>query len=132
MALVNCPACRTKMSSVAKVCPKCNYSRDPEAEIDPEQVKLFQKRQFRDRMYKLRMFSYVAMTITMIGALPMLWDYIQALEQGKMVVLLEHWGIYAIAVGFVMYMLIRAFMLTVRRRYRANLLAVEQRTPPVQ
>ena len=121
MALVNCPACRTKMSSVAKVCPKCNYSRDPEAQIDPEQVKLFQKRLFRDRMYKLRMFSYVAMTITMIGALPMLWDYIQGLEKGQAVILLEHWGIYAIAVGFVMYMVIRAFMLIVRRQYRANL-----------
>ncbi len=121
MALVNCPACQTKMSSVAKVCPKCNYSPDPDAEIDPEQVKLFQRRLFRDRMYKLRMFSYVAMTITMIGALPMLWDYIQGIEKGQAVVMLQHWGIYAIAVGFIMYTVIRFFMLTVRRRYRANM-----------
>lgn len=121
MALVHCPACRTKMSSVAKICPKCGYSRDSEAEIDPEQVKLFQKRMFRDRMYKLRMFSYVAMSVTMVGALPMLWDYIKGIENGEPVILLRHWGVYAIGVGFVMYLVIRGFMLTVRRRYRANL-----------
>ena len=132
MALVNCPACRTKMSSVAKVCPKCNYSRDPEAQIDPEQVKLFQKRMFRDRMYRLRMFSYVAMTITMIGALPMLWDYIRGVEQAEPIVMLEHWGIYAIAVGFVMYMAIRIFMLIARRQYRADLPVEVKRKSPVQ
>ncbi len=121
MALVNCPACRTKMSSVAKVCPKCGYSRDPDAQIDPEQVKLFQKRLFRDRMYKLRMLSYVAMTITMIGALPMLWDYITGIENSTPVVLLKHWGVYPIALGFVLYLVIRITMVAVRRNYRANL-----------
>ncbi len=121
MALVNCPACRTKMSSVAKVCPNCGYSRDPEAQADPEQIKLFQKRIFRDRMYKFRMFSYVAMTITMIGALPMLWDYIRGIEQAEPIVMLKHWGIYAIALGFVLYIVIRILMVLVRRNYRANL-----------
>ncbi len=132
MALVKCPACRTRMSSVAKVCPKCNYSRDPEAEADPEQVKLFQKRLFRDRMYKFRMFSYVAMTITMIGALPMLWDYIQGVEKGEPVILLKHWGIYAIAVGFFLYMVIRLLMISTRKRYRANLPLDQTRTSPVR
>ena len=121
MALVNCPACRTKMSSVAKVCPKCGYSRDPDAQIDPQQVKLFQKRMFRDRMYKLRMFSYVAMTITMIGALPMLWDYIKGIENSNPVELLKHWGVYPVALGFVLYLIIRVAMVAVRRNYRANL-----------
>ncbi len=121
MALVHCPACRTKMSSVAKVCPKCGYSRDSKAEIDPEQVSLFQKRQFRDRMYKLRMFSYVAMSITMIGALPMLWDYIRGIEEATPIVMIEHWGVYVIALGFIMYLVIRIFMTTVRKSYRANL-----------
>jgi len=120
MALVHCPACRTKMSSVAKVCPKCGYSKDPDAEINPEQVKLFQKRQFRNRMYKLRMLSYVAMTITMLGALPMLWDYIRGIEQAEPIVMIKHWGIYAIAVGFVLYMVIRLRMVIVRKAYRAN------------
>lgn len=132
MALINCPACRTKISSVAKVCPSCGYSKDPDAEADPEQIKLFQRRMFRDRMYKLRMFSYVAMTITMIGALPMLWDYIKGLEAAGPVILLNHWGIYAIAVGFIMYVVIRVFMTISRRNFRANLPVEERRTPPVQ
>lgn len=132
MALINCPACRTKISSVAKVCPSCGYSKDPEAQADPEQIKLFQRRLFRDRMYKLRMFSYVAMTITMIGALPMLWDYIKGIESAVPIVLLDHWGIYAIAVGFIMYVAIRVFMTLVRRNFRANLPDEAQRTPPIQ
>ncbi len=120
MALINCPACRTKISSVAKVCPNCGYSRESGAEIDPEQVALFQKRLFRDRMYKLRMFSYVAMSITMIGALPMLWDYIKGIEKGEPAVLVKHWGVYLVAIGFLMYMVIRLFMMTVRRKYHAS------------
>lgn len=132
MALINCPACRTKISSVAKVCPKCGYSKDAKAEADPEQVKLFQRRIFRDRMYKLRMFSYVAMSITMVGALPMLWDYIQGIEQGETVILLKHWGIYAIALGFIMYMTLRFFMLKVKRNYRADLPVENKNVPPVQ
>lgn len=121
MALINCPACRTKISSVAKVCPSCGYSRDSEAKADPEQIKLFQRRLFRDRMYKLRMFSYVAMSITMIGAFPMLWNYIKGIEAGEPVVLLNHWGIYAIAVGFLMYVIIRVLMVISRRNFHANL-----------
>ena len=132
MALVNCPSCRTKISSVAKVCPKCGFSRDPKAEIDPEQVKLFQKRQFRDRMYRLRMLSYVAMTITMIGALPMLWDYIRGIEESDPIVMLDHWGIYAIAVGFVLYMVIRIFMVLVRRSYQRNLPEENKRVSSIQ
>ncbi len=121
MALVNCPACRAKMSSLAKVCPKCGFTSEPHAEIDPEQVKLFQIRLFRERMYKLRMLSYVAMTITMIGAIPMLWDYIRGIEESLPVILLDHWGVYAIATGFFLYLVIRFLMITVRRRYYANL-----------
>lgn len=121
MALVHCPACSTKMSSVAKICPKCGYNRDTEAEIDPEQVRLFQKRIFRDRMYKLRMFSYVAMSITMVGALPMLWDYIRGIEQETPIIMLDHWGVYAIALGFLMYLGIRSLMVVSRKKYHANL-----------
>ncbi len=132
MALINCPACRTKISSVAKVCPSCGFSRDPEAKIDPEELKLFQKRLFRERMYKLRMFSYVAMTITMIGALPMLWDYIKGIENAEPIIILKHWGIYAVAVGFFLYVVIRVFMTVVRRQYRANLPKEGTRSSPVQ
>lgn len=121
MALINCPACRTKMSSVAKVCPKCGFTSEPQAEIDAEQVKLFQMRLFRERMYKLRMLSYVAMTIAMIGAVPMLWDYIRGIELSEPLILMKHWGVYAIAAGFFLYLVIRFLMTTARRRYYANI-----------
>ena len=108
MALINCPSCRTKISSVAEACPKCGYSRSGEAKADPEEIKLFLKRKLRDRMYLLRMLSYVAMSIAMIGAMPMLWDYIKSLELGQAIDLKAHWGIYAIGAGFGIYMIIRS------------------------
>ena len=85
---------------------------------DPEEIKLFLKRQLRDRMYKLRMFSYVAMSITMIGALPMLWDYIKGLEVGEAVILKDHWGIYAVGAGFVSYIIIRGIMIRVKSEHK--------------
>ena len=118
MALVKCPVCRTRMSSLAKVCPKCGFSHDGEQEIDEEQAALFKKRQFGQRIYLLKMLSYVAMSIAMIGAIPMLWAYIKGLEQGDNVVLLEHWGVYLVGLGFVMYLFVRAAIIIARKNYR--------------
>ncbi|MCX7545047.1 hypothetical protein [Marinicella gelatinilytica] len=120
MALVKCPVCRTKMSSLAPVCPKCGFSHDSDAKIDPEQAELYRKRRYAERSYQLTMLSYVAMAIAMIGAVPMLWDYIQGLEQGKNVVLLEHWGSYLVAAGFVFYMVIRVVMIQTRKNHRSK------------
>ncbi len=89
-----------------------------DGKANPEEIKLFLKRQLRDRMYILRMFSYVAMSITMIGALPMLWDYIKGLEIGEAVVLKEHWGIYVVAIGFFCYLIIRGTMIYVKSEHR--------------
>lgn len=118
MALVKCPVCRTRMSSLAKVCPKCGFSHEGEQIIDEEQAALYKKRQYGQRIYQLKMLSYVAMSIAMIGAIPMLWDYIKGLEQGDNVVLLEHWGVYLVALGFVMYLFVRAGIIITRKNHR--------------
>lgn len=118
MALIKCPSCRTKISTVAEACPKCGFAMKKDGKANPDEIKLFLKRQLRDRMYRLRMFSYVAMSITMIGALPMLWDYIKGLEIGEAVVLKDHWGIYAVAVGFICYMITRSIMVHVKSEHK--------------
>ncbi|WP_154222234.1 hypothetical protein [Marinicella rhabdoformis] len=118
MALINCPSCRTKISTIAEACPNCGFAMKKDGKANPEEIKLFLKRQLRDRMYILRMFSYVAMSITMIGALPMLWDYIKGLEIGEAVVLKEHWGIYVVAIGFFCYLIIRGTMIYVKSEHR--------------
>jgi len=106
------------MSSLAKVCPKCGFSHDPEQEIDPQQAELYRKRRFSQRVYQLKMTSYVAMAIAMIGAIPMLWAYIKGIEQGDNVVLLSHWGSYLVAAGFVLYVVIRIAMILNQKKYR--------------
>lgn len=117
MALIHCPECRTKMSSVAKSCPKCGFSRSEHTPVDPEEAKLFLKRQLRDRMYRLKMFSFVAMSIAMFGALPMLWDYIRGIETREPIVLQEHWGMYAIGIGFMIYVVLRVIMILTKRNH---------------
>ncbi len=118
MALVKCPVCRTRMSSLAKTCPKCGFSHDSDQEIDPEQAKLYRKRLFSQRTYQLKMMSYVAMTIAMIGAIPMLWAYIKGIEEGENVVLLTHWGSYLVAGGFLFYVVVRISMILIGKKYR--------------
>lgn len=118
MALVKCPVCSTRMSTLAKTCPKCGFSHEPEQEIDTEQAKLHRKRRFSQRVYQLKMMSYVAMTIAMIGAIPMLWAYIKGIEEGNNVVLLSHWGSYLIAAGFLFYVVVRIAMILNRKKFR--------------
>lgn len=120
MALIKCPVCRTRMSSLAPVCPKCGFSHDGEQQIDEEQAALYKKRLFGQRIYQLKMLSYVAMSIAMIGTIPMLWDYIKGLEQGDTVVLMEHWGINLVAIGFVIYLFVRAAIIITRKNYRTK------------
>jgi len=48
-------------------------------------------------------------------------DYITGIESGEPIEMLEHWGVYAISVGFFLYLVIRVLMTLVRRSYRANM-----------
>lgn len=84
-------------------------------------MKLSLRRQLRNHTYRLRMFSYVAMSITMAGALPMLWDYIRGIEMKNPIILKEHWGMSAIGIGFVTYLILRALMIIVKNNYKKNL-----------
>ena len=118
MALVKCPVCRNRMSSLAEVCPKCGFSHDPDQVIDAEQAQLYQKRRYQQRIYQLKMLSFVAMASAMIGAIPMLWAYIKGIEENENVNLLAHWGSYLVGIGFVMYLFVRAAIITTRKNYR--------------
>jgi len=67
---------------VARQCPECGF--DLVAGLaDEETLRKLRNRRYRDRMYVLKMFSFAAMAVAMIGAIPMLFHYIQAIEAGQ-------------------------------------------------
>jgi len=69
-------------------------------------------------MYHLKMLSFIAMALALIGLVPMLWDYLKALGYGFQANILNHWGINLIIAGFVMYVFVRIMMLLTKRNYK--------------
>ena len=117
MALVKCPSCRKRMSSLAVVCSNCGYARSGNAEENEEAMADFRRRRYRREQYQYKMYSYVAMSLAMIGAIPMIWAYIKAMEMGETINIIEHWGVYLVALGFFAYMVIRVLMVMSKRKF---------------
>ncbi|MFU8877083.1 MAG: hypothetical protein ACNA7E_03000 [Wenzhouxiangellaceae bacterium] len=66
MAIIHCPACNQRMSSVAKACPACH---EPVGELSEEQRQTLLMRRWRDRIYRARNFTYLAMALVVFGLL---------------------------------------------------------------
>ena len=119
MALTICPSCQNKISSKAENCSKCGFSMvDNFDEIDRLNKQKY--RRYRDRMYKLKMLSFVAMALSLAGVIPMIWDYIKSIDYGFNASVLNHWGVNLVFAGFVMYVLVRIAMLKVKRDYKSK------------
>lgn len=117
MALINCPACQARVSSVAKQCPECGFDL-AHGTLDEETIQKLRHRRYRDRMYVLKMLSFAAMAVALVGAIPLLFHYIQTIESGMPARLMEHWGIYPVGIGFVFYAVVRVRMISLKNRYR--------------
>lgn len=68
MALIRCPQCRQRMSSLVQTCPHCGYHRDSAAPSVAEITSLRLQR-LKLWRYRLRMASYTAMTLMMAGVI---------------------------------------------------------------
>ncbi len=117
MALIQCPACHRRVSNMAKTCPECGFNL-VSGLADEATLQKLRQRQYRDRMYVLKMLSFTAMAIALIGAIPMLFHYIQGIEAGVPVRLVEHWGVYLVAAGFVFYATVRVRMMSLKAAYQ--------------
>ena len=60
MAIVSCPSCDKNISSQTTLCPYCGFLRD---EASEERLRETRRRALRDRVYHLKMASYVALTL---------------------------------------------------------------------
>lgn len=66
MAIIRCPACSRRISSVAKACPHCH---EPVGEIEPEARRALAYRRWRTQLYRARNMTYLSMALVVAGAL---------------------------------------------------------------
>ncbi len=107
--IVNCPNCRKPMSSKAPACPNCGFER---GEVSDEQLEELARRRLRDRIYRLKMASYGAITLLLVAAG---WYFDQTADldlrptAGPLVV---------VAVGAVAYVISRGLLFKAKREYK--------------
>lgn len=116
MSLINCPSCQKKISDKSQVCPHCGLDLNMSAE-DMERLKILKNRNFKDKMYRFKMLTLVAVAIALIGVVPMVWNYARAIDYGFNAVIINHWGIYFAVAGFLLYVFLRVSMVIVKRRF---------------
>lgn len=119
MALMTCPSCHKRISDKLSTCSNCGYSFDQD-ENELERLRVKQFRQYRDRNYRLKMLSYLAIAIALFGVIPMVWDYLKAMDYGFQVNLINHWGINPVMLGFALYVIVRILMIKNKRTYKAQ------------
>ena len=87
MAIVACPECGKKISSQTPVCSNCGFEQGEVSEAD---LDVFRARRLRDRIYRLNMVSYVAITVFVAGFGWYWWDsagFSQASSRGPFVLM---------------------------------------------
>ncbi|QOC22414.1 hypothetical protein IC757_15605 [Wenzhouxiangella sp. AB-CW3] len=66
MAIIHCPGCNQRISSVAKACPHCDL---PLGEMSDEDVRKLELRRWRKRVHRASNLTYMAMAAIIIGIL---------------------------------------------------------------
>jgi hypothetical protein len=119
MSLIKCPACQRKISDKVDSCPNCEYSFN-QTQDEQDQLKIQNFRQYRDLMYRFKMLTFVSIAIAVTGTVPMLWAYAKAIDYGFNASITNHWGIYLVIAGFIMYAILRVIIILTKRKYQAS------------
>ena len=119
MSLIKCPSCQKQMSDKAKVCTHCDSYLNPNEE-DLKRMKVLNFRKYRDKMFRFKMLTFTAMAIAVLGLVPMLWTYAKAIDYGFNAQFANHWGIYLVMLGFILYVVVRVFMYLTKRNYKSG------------
>lgn len=101
MALTQCPSCDNRISTQLTLCPHCGFQR---GEVDEEEFKEFRRRKLRDKIYRLNMGSYVALTL-LVGAFAWYW-----VETGGFMHRSSNGPYVLFSLGAVTYTVIRGFL----------------------
>lgn len=119
MSLIKCPSCSKQISDKVKACPHCSFSMHHNKD-EIERLRVIKYRKYRDKMYRLKMWSYTAIALALFGIVPMVWSYVEAIGYGFNVSITNHWGINLVVIGFLIYVVIRVMMVITKRTYKKS------------
>jgi len=109
MAIITCPKCDSRVSSQIRICPQCGFQR---GEVDEDELREFRRRELRDRIYRLKMASYAALTLLLV-AFGWYWVETQSFRYRSPM------GPYVLfAIGAMAYFAVRIFLFKFNRALR--------------
>ena len=101
MTILGCPKCEKLISSRTALCPYCGFEQ---GEASEEDLKEYRRRKMRDRIYRLKMTSYLALTL-LIAAFGWYLQATQWFQQRSSI------GPYILfAIGAFAYFVVRVFL----------------------
>lgn len=112
MALIRCPQCRQRMSSLAPACPQCGYSRDG-SQPAVEEIAGLRLQHLKQWRYRLRMASYTAMALMLAGVIGWWLDSGLLAAPGS-------FAKAAMAVGVVAYLSLRSALFWLAQQIKAT------------
>jgi len=107
--IVNCPQCRKPISNKVPVCPHCSLER---SEISDEQISEMERRRLRDRIYRLKMANYAAITVLLTAAG---WYFY---ETAKMNASPSFGPLILTGIGAVFYVILRGLLFQSKRQLK--------------
>ena len=108
--IIKCPSCRNQISSKVSVCPHCGFEL---GEMTDEKFEELERRKLRDRIYRLKMSSYGAITVLLAAAG---WYFY---ETADMDITPSTGPIILVAVGSVAYVVVRGLLFKAKRELKA-------------
>lgn len=101
MAIVKCPKCDHRISSIVMLCPECGFQR---GEVDEDVLRESRRREIRDRVYHLKMASYAVLTL-LLAAFGWYWVETESFRNQSGI------GPYVLfVIGSVAYLVIRILL----------------------
>jgi len=98
MAIIQCPACKQRISSLAKVCPHCGVAL---AELSEEDLASVRQRRLDGQLFRARNLTIAAMAVALLG---IIWWLFAGPDQAQVAAAL-------IGVGGLAYVGSRAWMM---------------------
>ena len=101
MAIINCPSCHAKISSLAKTCSNCGFVMH---ETDSEEVQVQQRKWLRQRKRNIEKQQMLAIVIFVFGCAGFFYTSSDpSLDENSLSALIRTISPYLLSAGFLWY-----------------------------
>lgn len=110
MSIISCPECGKNISSRAVI---CNYCGARLGEVTEEDLRVYQARRLRDRIYRLNMTSYAVITAFIVSCC---WYWLESRGFSQ---LPTPWPFVLMGIAAIAYLVVRAFLFKNRKALKS-------------